>query len=90
MLILWDSLFSAYHGHLTSLKSLSTYKLGGGVSHQRPDAHVSIVSVMREAGWPAGQLGVEPNSELSVYDIYDVIVTSSHKDIWREGRGGGV
>ena len=47
MFILWHSLFSAYHGHLTSLKQLSTYKLGSGVS-QRPDAHVSIVSPKEE------------------------------------------
>ena len=47
MFILWHSLFSAYHGHLTSLKQLSTYKLGGGVS-QRRDVHVSIVSLKEE------------------------------------------
>lgn len=49
MLMLWDFPFSAYHGHLTSLKPLSTYKLGSGVS-QRPDPRVSIVSVMRKKG----------------------------------------
>lgn len=47
MFILWHSLFSAYHGHLASLKQLSTHRLSSGVS-QRPDAHVSIVSLKEE------------------------------------------